>query len=126
MPDDTIRDILGFNKTTTYEEYNLSPNPVDILSIDNIFLESNFAQGMIFQSKQSEIILNFTSDVNTGYKYIKKFRGGVQWYMMESEDFISSNNFTIKNENNNFVSFNGQSITFRYSIKVMDTYNYKR
>ena len=32
VPDDSIRDLLGFNATTIYEEYNLSPNPVDILS----------------------------------------------------------------------------------------------
>ena len=34
VPDDSIRDFLGFNATTIYEEYNLSPNPVDILSFD--------------------------------------------------------------------------------------------
>ena len=38
-------------------------------------------------------------DVNPGYKYIEKFRGGVQWYMMESKDNISSFSFKIKNEN---------------------------
>ena len=29
-------------------------------------------------------------DVNPGYRYIEKFRGGIQWYMMESKDFISN------------------------------------
>ena len=33
VPDDFIRDLLGFNKTTIYEEYILSPNPVDIFII---------------------------------------------------------------------------------------------
>ena len=27
-------------------------------------------------------------DVDAGYKYIEKFRGGVGWYMMESKDFV--------------------------------------
>ena len=49
--DDSIRDLLGFNARTIYEEYNLSRNPVDILSFDNIFLECDFANGMIFKSK---------------------------------------------------------------------------
>ena len=83
VPDDSIRDLLGFNRTTIFEEYNLSPNPVDILSVDKIFLESNIARGMIFKGKRSGIIHNFTMDVDPGYKYIEKFRGGVQWYMME-------------------------------------------
>ena len=37
--------------------------------------------------------------------------------MMESKDIISSICFNLKNENNEIVSFNGQSITFRLSIK---------
>ena len=39
---------------------------------------------MIFK-KRSGIIHNFTLDVDPGYKYIETFRGGVQWYMMESK-----------------------------------------
>ena len=117
VPDDSIRDLLGFNKTTILEEYNLSPNPVDILSFDNIFIETDIAKGMIFKGKRTGIIMNFTMDVDPGYKYIEKFHGGVQWYMMESKDIISSICFKLKNENGNLVSFNGQSITFHLSIK---------
>ena len=45
VPDDSIRDLLGLDRTTIYAEYKLSPNPVDILSFDNNFLECNIAQG---------------------------------------------------------------------------------
>ena len=41
MFDDSIRDLLGFNGRTLYEEYTLSNNPVDILSFDNIFVETD-------------------------------------------------------------------------------------
>ena len=56
-------------------------------------------------------------DVDLGYKYIENFRGGVQLYMMQSKDFVSSISFKLKVENNELISFNGQSITFRLSIK---------
>ena len=56
-------------------------------------------------------------DINPGFKYIEKFRGGLQWYMMNIKDFNSSINLKIKNENDNLVPFDGQSITFRLSIK---------
>ena len=114
---DSIGSLLGFIKRTIFEEYNLSDNPVDILSFDNIFIERDVARGMIFKGKQSKIIFNFTMVVSPGYKYIHKFRGGIQSYMMESKDIISSICFKIKNENDNLVSFNGQSVTFRLSIK---------
>ena len=55
--------------------------------------------------------------VDPGYKYIEKFRGGIQWLMMDTKDFISSSNFKLKNENGNLVSFNGQSSTFRLTIR---------
>ena len=96
LPDDSIRDLLGFNKTTIYVEKNLSLNPVDILSFDYIFIECDIAQGLIFKSKRSGMIHNFTMDVDPGYKYIEKFHGGVQWYMMENKDVISSICFKIK------------------------------
>ena len=114
---DSIGSLLGFNKRSIYEEYNLSDNPVDILSFDNIFIETDIAQGMIFKGRRSGIIHNFTMDVDPVYKYIEKFRGGISWYMLKTRDFISSINFKLKNENNELVSFNGQSVTFRLSIK---------
>ena len=116
-PEDSIGSLLGFDKRTIYKEYNLSDNQVDILSFDNIFIETDIAKGMIFRGKRFGIIFSFTMDVNPGYKYIHKFRGGVQWYIMESKDIISSICFKLKNENDQIVSFNGQSVTFRLSIK---------
>ena len=117
MFDDGITHLLGFNARTLYEEYTPSDHPVDILSFDNIFFECNIAQGMIFNGKRSGIIHNFTVDVDPGYKYTEKFRGGVPWYMMESKDIISSICFKLKNEKGNLIPFNGQSKTFRLSIK---------
>ena len=118
--DDTIADLLGFNETILWEEYNLSPNPVDILSFDNIFRHTDIAQGMIFKGERSGVIHIFTMDVDPGYKYIEKYRGAVKWYMMDTKDFISSNIFKLKNEKGNLVSFNGQSITFRLSIRGVE------
>ena len=113
MFDDSIRHLLGFHDITFNEEYNLSPNPVDTLSFDNIFVETDIAQGMIFKGKRSGTIHTFTMDVDPGYKYIEKFRGNIQWYMMESKDIISNFCFKLKNENSQLASFNGQSINFR-------------
>ena len=115
--DDSIRDLLGFNKTTIYEEYNLLPNPIDFLSFDNVFLECDIAQGMIFKRKRSGVIHIFTMFFDPGYLYIEEFHGAVRWYLMKSKDFVSSISFKLKNENNDLVSFNGQSITFRLSVK---------
>ena len=115
--DDSIRKLLAFHETMLFKEYNLSDNLVDILSFDIIFIHTDIAKGMIFKGEGSGILDKFTVDVDPGYKYIDRFRGGVQWYMRESKDIISSLCFKLKNENNDLVSFNRQSFSFTLSIK---------
>ena len=89
MFDDSIRDFLGFNAQTLYEQYNLSRNPVDIISFNNLFTETDIAQGMIFKGKRSGKTMNFTMSVPPGYKYVCRFEGGIQWFMLLSKDIIS-------------------------------------
>ena len=114
---DSIGNLLGFAESLLYKEYNILHNPVDILSFDSIFTHTYIARGMIFKGESSDIIHNRTMDVDPGYKYIEKFRGGKQWYLMNTKDFISSINFKLKTEHDKLISFNGQNLTFRLSIK---------
>ena len=90
--DDSIRNLIGFYETLLYKGYNLSDDPADFLSFDNIFLERDITEGMIFRGERSGVIHNFTIDVDPRYKYIEKFLGGVQWYVMSTRNFFSSNN----------------------------------
>ena len=96
--DNTVGNLLGSNETILRQEYNLSPNPVDIPSFDNIFFETDMAQGMIFKGERSGIIHIFTKDVVPGYKYIENFRAGINWFMLEIEEFLSSVNLKLKNK----------------------------
>ena len=112
-----FRNLLGFHETILYKKYNLSPNPVDNLIIDNIFIERDIAHGMIYKQKRSGIIHNWTMTGNPGYNYFESFTGGLTWYMMETKDVISSFSFNLKIGKTQLVSFNGQSISFRLSTK---------
>ena len=114
---DSIRKLLGFNETIFYKEYNLSPNTVNIQSFDSIFFECDIPKGMIYKQKRSGIFHNWTMTVNPGYKYVESFAAGITWYMMETKDVIASISFRLKNENNQLVSFNGQSVSFCLPIK---------
>ena len=59
MFDDSKRDLLGSNARTIYEEYNLSPTPVDIISFKNIYIETDITKGMIFRGRRSGIFHKF-------------------------------------------------------------------
>ena len=63
---DSIKNLLGFNARTLFEEYTPSNNPVEIFSFDNIFLECDIAQGMIFRGRKSNFIHNWTMTVDPG------------------------------------------------------------
>ena len=45
-------------------------------------------KGWFLEGKRSGTIHNVTMDVSSENKSIEEFSGGVQWYMMESKDFI--------------------------------------
>ena len=90
MFDDSIGNLLGFRETMLFKSFNLSDNPVDVLSFDNIFPECDFARGMLFRGKRSNIFHNWTRTVNPGYKYVENFSGGTTWFMMEAKDVVSS------------------------------------
>ena len=79
---------------------------------------------MFYKGRRTGISHNFTIDVDPGYKYIEKLRGGVQWYMMESRDIISSISFKLKNEINQQVSFNGsiKNIWIINQVNLRDGY----
>ena len=88
------------------------------------FLECSIAQGMIFKGKRIGIIHNFTMNVDAGYECIEKFRGGVQWYMMESKDTISSIRFKLINGNRNLILINGPNhLHSGYQSKKFHSYN---
>ena len=73
VPEDSKRDPLGFNATIIYEEYNLSPNPVEIIPFDNIFIETDIVKGMIFKGERTGITMNCCMIVSPGYKLVKNF-----------------------------------------------------
>ena len=56
-------------------------------------------------------------DADPGFKYMENYRRAVQRYKIESKGFISNISFKLKKEKANLISFNGQSITFKSSMK---------
>ena len=82
VQNDSIGDILSFDPVAIYEQFNLSHNPVEILSFDNVFLGSDIAQRMIPQAKRLGTIHVLTMDIDPGYKTINNLRGkfyGKRW-----------------------------------------------
>ena len=84
--EDSIRNLLGFHETILNNDYNLSPNHVDILSFDNFFPERDIAEGMIYKQIRSGIIHTWNIAGNPGYKHVESFTGCITWYIIETKD----------------------------------------
>ena len=59
MFDDSIRDLLRFKARTLYEKYISSTNPVDLISFNNRFIETDIVKRMIFKGKRNGIIMKY-------------------------------------------------------------------
>ena len=72
---------------------------------------------MIHKQKRSGVNHNWNLTANPGYEHVESFARGITWYKTETKDVFSGTSFKLKNENNELVSFNSQTISFRLSIK---------
>ena len=131
VKENIIGKLLGFDETISYNEYNQSINPVDIISVDNIFIGTDFAKRMIFRERRNGNIMNFTMQVSPGYNFVNRFDGGVQWYMMESKDVFSSISFKFKKRKRKFsiveraitkLSFINQGTLKHRYIQIYESY----
>ena len=103
----------------------LSDKPVDIFSFDKFFLDCNIGQAIIFKGRWSRVYHLFTMNVDQGYKYFEKIRGGLHCYTMGSRDFFSIISFVLRNAKGKLVSFNRKIITFCLSIKEVQFFSRK-
>ena len=64
--DDSLRDLLGFDSVVICKK-SLSTNPVEILSFDKSFLETDIAQGNIFKCKRTGIVQTWKMGEDRGF-----------------------------------------------------------
>ena len=79
MFDNSIRDLLGFNARTLYEEIIYHIILLIFYHLIIFFRECDLVHGKFFKHERSGIIHNFTTDVDPGYTHIEKIRGNLQW-----------------------------------------------
>ena len=84
--------------------YHLINFLYNVISLKEWFSEVKDVEYFIVLLRMSILVFNT----------LIKFRGGLQWSMMESKDIISSICFKLKNENNQIVSFNDQISFLEY------------
>ena len=84
-----IGGLIGFDTVILYEKVIYHINQFTFSHL------TAFSSKLTWPRKKVKVQKNerFARDVDPGNSYIKKIRGGVQWYLVESKDFISNPSF---------------------------------
>ena len=111
----SLAKLLGFNSGILTSGINISPNIVDILRINSIFVNCDIIKGSFVNGSQSPVLYNFFPNVGPGYKIIEKPVNIV--YLPLSSGQIMNIRIWITDQNNNIIDFRGETITLRIEIR---------
>lgn len=117
-PDDSIRDILGFDKVTlsAYEKHE-SNRPVNISKVSVMQVECNIATGSFKNGQPAHVLHEFYPHVPPGFKIIE-----VPTTIIYSEvNTRTINNVTVRiiDQNGEPIDFRGEEITLRLHLKAI-------
>ncbi len=110
----SIASLLGFDSRILVDEYNLSENKVNIITIDKIHLCCDFIEGSILNGLPSSILFSFVLDAGPGYKIIKE--PNVILYKKINKSKLESLYFYLLDDDGNEVDLQGETLTFTTQV----------
>jgi hypothetical protein len=111
----SIATLLGFNATILSGAINISPNIVDIININSIYVNCDIIKGSYVNGSNYPVLYNFFPTVGPGYKIVQVPENIV--YLPLATNQIMNIKIWLTDQNNNIIDFRGESITIRISIR---------
>ena len=111
----SIGSTLGFNPVLLTTGYNISPNPVNILSISSLLVNCSIIKDSYLNSSPYQTLYSFFPNVSPGYKVVET-PINIVYLPVISRD-ITSIRIWITDQDGNIVSLNGENIFLRLEIK---------
>jgi hypothetical protein len=111
----SLANLLGFNPLVLTSGYNISPNIVNILTVNSILVNCNIISGSYSGGIHSTVLYSYFPSVGPGYKIIQTPINVV--YLPLIGDHIQSVRFWITDQNGNILDFNTEETTLRIKIQ---------
>ena len=111
----SLATLLGFNATVLTSGINISPNIVDIIHVNSIYVNCDIIKGSYVNGSYSPVLYNFFPTVGPGYKIVQVPENVV--YLPLSSNQIMNIKIWLTDQNNNIIDFRGESITLRIEIR---------
>ena len=96
----------------------ISPNVINISSIDKVHMKCNMIHGSTINGRPSNILFSFLIDQSPGYLIFKE-PNPISYKKVEKRETISSIRFSFEDDDGKSVNFNGETITFSLELKKM-------
>lgn len=116
-PNDSIRNLLGFEAATYNAQTNESTKPVQIIAVDSILINIDVVSGAYVGGTQKPIIYSFFPNVGPGFKIIEVPRNLV--YLRMNRKQIANMRVRITDQNDKLLNLRGENITLRLHIKEL-------
>ena len=111
----SISKVLGFTGAKYTKGFHESENPVNILSINSIFVNIDIISGSYVNGLTRNTIYSFFPNVSPGYKIVETPRNLV--YLPITMNQIHTMKVNITDQNGTLLNLRGETLTIRFKIR---------
>ena len=111
----SLANLLGFNASILTSGINISPNIVNIININSIYVNCDIIKGSYVNGTHSPVLYNFFPTVGPGYKIVQVPENIV--YLPLATNQIMNIRIWLTDQNNNIIDFRGENINVRIEIR---------
>lgn len=113
--DNSLKDILGFNKKTLNAGSHGSDNMANILDVNTILVHLNIITGSYVNGTPNPVIYSFFPNVSPGYKIVERPQNLI--YLPVAVDTIKHLNVTLTDQDNNPLNLRGETLTIKFHMR---------
>lgn len=106
----SLNTVFGFNPQILTNEYNVSENNVNIITVDKVHLRCDAVRGSILNGVGSDILFSFNINVSPGYKLVIQPSTILYKYIIKEK--LESIEFYFSDDDGEPVEWLGETITF--------------
>lgn len=113
--DNTLKDILGFNKKTLDAGTHNSDNIANILDVNTILVHLNIITGSYVNGNREPVIHSFFPKVSPGYKIVERPKNLI--YLPVAMKTIKYLHVKITDQNDKLIHLRGETITIKFHMR---------
>jgi len=113
----SLASLLGFGSVVLSTRYNVSPNPVDIITINRILVNCDIIGNSYLNNSPFPAIYSFPINVNTGERFTEQPNNIV--YFPVVKFLVDSIKLWVSDQDGNAINLGGQNLVARLHFKYL-------